>query len=239
MEKLFSVLIGCYGDFARYSLRAVNSLFDTPAVRDLCDIHVGCNACCASTVSVLRNRRSAGEIDTLIESGPNLNKDPMMRLLIGVTQTPFLVWMDDDSWILPQGLNDIQEYIEAHLDLDVAGHVFFYNREPSYQRLAEARPWWQPPVPGSQREKKVHFATGGLFIARTDFLRRHNFPDRNMVKKFDDILLGDLMAIKGARLCDFSRSPVMKSVRISDGHRRGFGEGQDGYVSDQIATSEL
>jgi Glycosyltransferase like family 2 len=240
MAKKFSVLIGCYGDYPQYSIRAVESVFVSGLTKELYDVHVGCNACGQETINFLRSFRDSGNIKTLIECGENLNKDPMMRLLIAVTRTTFLVWMDDDSHLGVGSIEAIDEFIDKHPQMDVAGHVFYIHRHPDYQRLAEARPWWPgfEALSEDQRER-VFFPTGGLFIARTSFLRRHNFPDRNMVKKYDDVLLGDLVVAKGGRLEDFGHDPLINLIKISDGERRGTGEGEDGLVTNDDEAALL
>ena len=52
-----------------------------------------------------------------------------------------------------------------------------------------------------------------------------------MLKRFDDVLLGDLVVLKGGRLEDFGHDGLMKLIRISDGHRRGDGEGEDALIA--------
>jgi hypothetical protein len=129
---------------------------------------------------------------------------------------------------------------EAKENFDVAGHVFYMDRRPDYQPLVESRPWWRGMDHYTERQKKqVFFATGGCWIARTDFLRQHNFPDRGMVKHYDDVLLGDLVYQTGGRLVDFPES-LKRLCKISDGKRRGTGESpQDGVVAGSANTSEM
>ena len=53
-----------------------------------------------------------------------------------------------------------------------------------------------------------------------------------MVKKLDDLLLGDCVSQTRGRLLDFGQTrEIMDRVRISDGKRRGEGEGADGWRS--------
>ena len=108
---------------------------------------------------------------------------------------------------------------------------FFCGRPDEYKGFLKQRPWWrsEEAYPNDDWRKRSWFATGGLWLARTAFLRQHNFPDRGMVKKMDDLLLGDLTAQQGGRLFDFGHHEIMKFVRISDGNRRGSGEGSDGW----------
>jgi hypothetical protein len=91
-----SVLIGCYGDHPEYSLRAVASVLQADC-RERLEIHVGCNACGDATRRRLREWLDSGQIDSLIECRRNINKDPLMRLLVDLACAPYVLWMDDDS----------------------------------------------------------------------------------------------------------------------------------------------
>jgi hypothetical protein len=237
------VLIGCYGDYPDLSLRAVAGVLSEANVKEYCDVHIGANECCEDTLRELRRGIGDGLIDTLIESRRNINKDPMMRLLIGVTETPYLLWMDDDSWLRPGWARAFERFLDEEASrekpLDVAGSICVSNRWDGYADLLHARPWWRSDemIPESQREQ-VAFPVGGLFLARTAFLRRHNFPDRGMVKCLDDMLLGDLVSQAGGRMAPFTPD-IWNFITISDGPRRGFGEGEDGFRYDQDLTTSL
>jgi hypothetical protein len=227
MGTCISVLVGCYGDYPQYSLRAVQSVLRTEGIK----IHVGCNACSTETLGRLREWHDAGSIATLIESRENINKDPMMRLMVERTETEYLMWMDDDSHVLPGWDRTLRGLLQAHAPFDVAGHVFYCYRSDDYKSFLCGRPWWRgaEAYPNDDWRNRVWFATGGLWLARTAFLRHHGFPDRGMVKKQDDLLLGDLIGQQGGKLFDFGHHEIMQFARISDGHRRGVGEGRDGW----------
>ncbi len=242
--KQLSVLIGCYGNYPHLSLRAVGSVLEEAGVKEVCDIHVGANECCHATLSELRRGMDDGLIDTLIESRHNLNKDPMMRLLIEVTETPYLLWMDDDSWLKPGWAPAFERFLEeeeslSEKPLDVAGSVCVMNRWDGYTDIVRARPWWrgEERIPEHQKEQAA-FPQGGLVLARTAFLRAHNFPDRGMVKRLDDALLGDLIHQAGGRMAHFTPD-IWSFITISDGPRRGFGEGEDGFRHDEDITTSL
>ncbi len=225
-----SVLIGCYGDFPDYSLRAVESVLDGCREQEY-ELLVGCNSCCASTIKALRLLADSGKIDALIESRRNLNKDRMMRLLIDLAAHPYVLWIDDDSHVLPGWAELLQEFISRCAPFDCAGHIFYWHKDDEYRAFLRQRPWYLGEnaylkIPDHQQ--RTWFATGGFFLARTEFLRKHDFPDRGMLKRHDDILLGDLISQHNGRLIPFDEK-IMEVVRISDGDRRGIGE--EGYRS--------
>jgi len=52
-----------------------------------------------------------------------------------------------------------------------------------------------------------------------------------MIKREDDVLLGDLICQQNGVLRDFDTDrELMDRIRISDGPRRGVGEGNDGWL---------
>ena len=237
--KLFSVLLGCYGDFPNYSLRAIKSLTSEEDVKTHCDIHVGCNEVSMPTLGELRRLCDEGMVDTLIQSNPNINKDPMMRLLVSVTNTPYVLWLDDDSHMRAGWAAALTKFIEENHPLDVAGWLYESYRWPEYDAFVRQRPWWQGDKHISAgREDKVLFPVGGLFLARTTFLRQHNFPDRGMVKRVDDVLLGDLVDQVKGKMLTFSHG-FGGLISVNDGERRGCGEGDDGWRQNEDSEVQI
>jgi len=190
------------------------------------EIHVGCNACGPTTIVRLREWLDAGQIHSLVESRRNLNKDPLMRLLVDLARAPYVLWMDDDTHLLSGWAPCFLEFLANQAPFDCAGHIFFKHKHAEYRSYLRERPWYV----GEEAYRDPHdhalrtwFAAGGLFLARAEFLRQHNFPDRRMVKRLDDVLLGDLISQHHGRLTGFSRE-IMQHAKISDGQRRGTGE---------------
>ncbi len=67
-----------------------------------------------------------------------------------------------------------------------------------------------------------------LFLARTAFVRRNNFSNKDMVKRQDDLLFVDCIDQYGGRLVDFLGIPeIMNRIKISCGQRRGTGRRRD------------
>jgi len=239
MEAEFDVLIGAFGDCPEYTLRCVQSIIGEPDRPRSFGVHVGCNACGETTITALRSMYDRGLIDALIESRHNLNKDRMMRLLIERVDTRFFLWLDDDSHVKPGWDLEIEKLLKDGPTFDCAGHVFFHHRPPEYKRFLVKRPWWigEEAYPSRDHRKRVWFPTGGLFLGRAAFFRRHNFPDRAMVKRQDDLLLGDMISQTKGTLIDFP-SELMGLITISDGNRRGSGESSDGWLDVHPVTGE-
>ena len=141
--KMLSVLVGCYGSFSPYSIRCLQSIVNHCADRQGFDLHVGLNQCCRETVTAARDLLDAGRLDTLIESNVNLNKDPMMRLLVDRAQTPYVLWIDDDTHVLEGWDKAVLEFIRQRHPFEVAGHVHYSHRSGEYLQFLHKRPWWK------------------------------------------------------------------------------------------------
>ena len=218
----FSILVGVYGDYYHYASRVLSSIVDESEDANRFKTHMALSACSSATIRLIRQAFDEEKIDSLHEMSANVNKDSMMRLLIDCVDTDYFLWLDDDSYLLSGWRNAILDFVCKNHPFDGAGHVHFSNRSKDYLNFLRQRPWFQY----EPRTAEVWFPTGGLFFARTAFVRRNNFPDKGMVKRQDDLLFGDCIDQCGGRLVDFGRIPeIMNRIRISCGQRRGTGEG--------------
>ena len=222
----FTVLVGCYGEFPAYSVRALDSITSGLDLAEHCDVLVGLNACGSATVAQARALADAGVVQGVVESQANRNKDPMMRLLVEMADTPYVLWLDDDThFVSPDWPARFAAYLAGEHPLDVAGIPARWGpwraADPAYADYVANRPWWRSgnAYPDALREW-VPFVPGGLFVARTAFLRQHDFPDRGMTKALDDVLLGELVQQVGGRL-EYLPPELQAAARVSDGHRRG------------------
>jgi len=224
-EFSLTILIACYGDFPEYSIRALHSCAAGIDLKKYCDVHVGLNECCVETLAVARKLKDGGIIDLLVESPRNLNKDPMLRLLLDSVRTPYVLWIDDDNFFSkPSWPEAFSSFVRSEHPFDVSGLAARWgpcrSGDPGYMKFIRSRPWWrgiESQVPKLQRW--IPFVPGGLFIARTDFLRSHDFPDRGMIRAMDDVALGELLQQVGGRLVALPAELV--KIASSDGVRRG------------------
>ncbi|MBC8107856.1 MAG: glycosyltransferase, partial [Anaerolineae bacterium] len=217
----FSISVTCYGDFPGYSVRCVDSIANTPGLLDRCDVHVGCNTVVPRTLAPLRAHFDGGRLTTLVESNRNLNKSPIVRTNLGITRTPYVLVVDDDSHMLPGWLDAMDRFIERNHPFDVAGSIFEIDRDAEFQKMVEPKPWWRGIDAGHPAYRtKVFLATGGMYLARAAFLRQYNYPDRSMIIWREDAMLSDLTNQVGGKLLRFPKY-VMDTVRINDGRRRG------------------
>ncbi|MDB5295369.1 MAG: hypothetical protein JWO31_1352 [Phycisphaerales bacterium] len=223
---LVTKLVGCFGDHSDYSLRCLASVAAGVGLRTHCELLVGLNACCTRTVTAARRLADDGTVDAVVECQRNRNKDPMMRVLLEQVRTPYVLWLDDDShFVDPNWPAVVARVVRDEHPFDVSGRLGWYGprrlADPAYARFVRGRPWWRTDehLPPDLREW-VPFALGGLFVARTAYLRQHDFPDRGMTKAMDDVALGDLVLQQTGRLVPLP-ADVLAMCRIDDGHRRG------------------
>jgi hypothetical protein len=142
-DKLFSVLLICFGDYPQYSCRAIASLSATPGLLESADVFVGCNACGRQTIQAVRQGMDAGQITAAVESSRNLHKSPMLRTLLELVRTPYVLVMDDDSHVHGDWVPLLRRFIQSEEQVDVAGQARFFRRQEKYQKLVEQRPWWR------------------------------------------------------------------------------------------------
>jgi GT2 family glycosyltransferase len=233
-----SVLIGCYGAWPQYSIRAVESVLNHSHRREALDVYVGCNETSPEILAAFRKHLDEERIEALVESRRNINKDPMMRVLLEMCQTEYALWMDDDSHVLPGWDEKIIQYIDRNRPFDAAGDVHFIRkRSPDLAEFLRKRPWYKS---REFEREPIFFPVGGMFLARVDWLRKHQFPDPAMLKKLDDVLLGELIAQQNGILHNFAFDrPLMERLRINDAPRRGTGEGADGWKSAPASNGQV
>src|SRR5262245_51395456 len=87
-----------YGDYFPLASRVIESIRRYCPRADY-DLVVGANTVGEQTLAYLKSLEKAGDIDRLIVSPINLNKNPMMRRMFVGIETEFIWWFDDDSYI--------------------------------------------------------------------------------------------------------------------------------------------
>lgn len=236
--RRFSVLVVCYGDYLDLSRRCINSFLEQRTLGeglDRCfDLLVGANECSEATLAYLRSLYAEGLIDTLVCSRKNLNKDPMMRLLNESTKTDYILCVDDDTHVRTGWDQALLSFLRAQEPFDLAGMVCYALPPLSYWRFTSQRPWYTGRRPDTYL---TWFAVGGCYLVSTALLLGHNYPDKAMVKKHADLLLGELVAEQQGTLVAFP-DELLRYFSISDAPRRGSGEAQSDLRPADPVTGE-
>jgi GT2 family glycosyltransferase len=182
---------------------------------------VGANAVGNSTLSFLKSRERAGDIDDLIVHTKNLNKCPMMRRMFERVGTELIWWFDDDSYILDPAAFDHWRRCAKQAagqtvmwgKVAVCDHpsafapglpdpVGFVRSADWYRGLTP--PFWRPGGRGEfdyagrgTGDGRWFFTLGGCWMIRTRTIRALDWPDRRLNKLGDDVFLGEAIRQHG------------------------------------------
>lgn len=226
----FEVLVCCYGDYYSIAKRCLDSVIDLSSQN--LNIHVGLNECGKNTKNYCRNLLDNNKITTLIDSRINLNKDPMMRKLIDCVDSEYFLWLDDDSYIAEINWDlKVTNYIKNHT-FDISGFPHISNRYAygPYQKFLESKKWYKGIFPHPNDKARCDFPVGGLWIAKTSYIIKHNYPDRTMIKKCDDMLLGDMLHQTGGIF--HTLFGWDSTFKVNTENRRGCGETDSDFIFD-------
>jgi hypothetical protein len=179
------------------------------------EIFVGANAPSQQTDAVIAEYLAAGKIDRVFRSEHNRNKCPAMREMFAEVLTPLIWWFDDDSHI--EALSAFDRWLDAAVDLPLTvgawGHVFYIGGSDYLKTQSRSAPWFK----GLPFIDNWWFPTGGCWMARTEAVHKLGWPHVGLVKRQDDVLLGEALRQNGYSIKDIGPS----GVRISDHDRRG------------------
>jgi len=190
MNNTFEILICAYGDYPELIQRCISSILEHGSLNS--KIHVGLNDGSTRTKQYLRNLLDENKICTLVESNINLHKDHMMRILTDLVDSPYLIWFDDDSYVNEKDwdVQLVKQIFETQTDVLGFPHVVGYNAQ--YLEFLKTRSWYSNKI--REPDPNVcHFPVGGVWVTKCEYLRKHNYPDRKMIKWSGDMLVGDLL----------------------------------------------
>ena len=246
-----TICVLTYGDYPELVRRCVESI-RTHVARERYRLVVGGNAVSPESESYLHSLESERCIDRLVLSPRNLNKCPMMRMMLEGIDTEYIWWFDDDIFIedsmaLDNHLNAARESGPSHVmwgklmyvdwqpdDSGAPGIARQFVRTASWYR-GLTPPGWEPGGKGemnfggeSKGDGRWFFIAGGCWLIRTSTVRALNWPDPRLVKNFDDIYLGEAIRQQGWRIGNIDNS----GVTMNEVPRRG----DAGLISEEVAS---
>lgn len=196
-----------YGGYPHLARQVIESI-RTHCERASYHLVVGANAVCDETRGYLETLAREGAIDRLILSHENITKLPMMRRMLDDVATEFFWWFDDDSFVtspdaLPDRLRIAHSAPATHV---MWGHKFFFSHEHDFScgtdvsGYVRRAPWYrglEPPSSNGGGDGRWFFVTGGCWVIRTEALHTIGWPDLGLVKRHDDVMLGEAIRQQG------------------------------------------
>ncbi len=243
--KRFTICCLFYGNHPELAERLLRSL-DRPGWSDDIDIRIGLNDVSDGTRRLIHNFASRIPIIDIYAGNPPYHKYPLMRQMVHdqpecthrsrpEIETPYTMWFDDDSWVLPSArtssnslgesswLNLVAQKLQTH---EMIGAPYVQHLRGMQHQFIEDQPWYNGrPV---RHRQKVSFITGGWFTIKTGILMQHDWPPVGFEHNGGDVMLGELCRQHGYRLGKFTIGLAINaefpSRKCSSAKRRGFSQ---------------
>jgi hypothetical protein len=161
----------------------------------------------------------------VIESKINIHKYPMMRKMFERVGTPWVVWFDDDSYVITPGwlTKLFQLAVRLKQPIGVFGKKYSFDLHEGQLEWIQDAPWFtgQPPlIAFDSRRLIASFITGGFQLIRTAVIRKLDWPDPRLDHNGGDVMFGEACRQNGI-LC-WDTLPEQYGIVISGAERRGF-----------------
>ena len=199
MAPKVTICVLTYGDYFPLARRVIESI-RRHCPRAEYNLVVGANTVGAPTLIYLKALEKTGDIDRLVVSSVNLNKNPMMRRMFAGIETEFTWWFDDDSYVLDSdAFSEWLRAAEASSPNTVMwGQMACCSGETGFTDLPNAvefvrsSSWYRGLPPPSWRlggkgefnfrdcgcgDGRWQFLVGGCFMIRTAAIWATDWPD--------------------------------------------------------------
>jgi GT2 family glycosyltransferase len=219
-----TICVLAYGANVRIAERFLASLYSCTDPR-LFYLRAGLNAVEPASRKLFRKYASQFGNVTLFESRHNIFKSPMMHRMFydPPLATTWTIWCDDDThffrrdWLPRLGLN-----MELSPKISMWGRPYaLWSSDATVVDWIKKASWYQGKRcirardPHGKMAVKFRFAPGAFWAARTEVLRRLNWPDRRLIHANEDFLLGEALRQNNLLLGRFDYG-----VKINDAPRR-------------------
>lgn len=203
---MFSVCMLFYGDYPELARRLLESLRVHNYVQDF---RIGLNAIGPETRDLVYTwgRGKSRQTPTRIyeaENFANLGKYPLMRAMLrDQPLAPRTMWFDDDSYLDPTcGLEWWDQAVQVSDDAVQVGAVHSIRQRHHQHTVICQQPWYTGLPVGAKH--LYTFATGGWWIAQSEFLLKWDYPFPALHHNGGDSILGELIRQQRQRLVRFS-----------------------------------
>lgn len=222
-ESEFTICALMFGDYPQLAERLLGSLC-TGVWDSRGELRVGANQVSSATMKVILNYVHEDQVH-IGEKG--VLKYPMMRrLLYCEPLARYTMWFDDDSWIDPQAPSGWFNSVRASLQsYDMVGAPYRMRLRGNQHLWIQDQPWYTGKIVHAR--DSIAFITGGWWAIKSDILKDHDWPTRELQHNGGDILLGALCRQQGYRLGRFTsgvRINANDTGKCSTASRRGFSQ---------------
>jgi len=235
-----TVCVLCYGPHTDLAKRCLSSILGT-IPKERLDLRVATNQAAQSTIDYLKTL----PIDKLYINSENRHKYPVMREMFWDQSKPietnYLVWFDDDTWIVkPQWIDDLCTTIVGNhpYNFRMFGNIMYHDlaiyakgggRPDAWFRTA---PWYKGRnfrAKSSQQEtpngSMIDFAVGWCWALSVEAMRTANMPDPRLGHNGGDITLGEQIHQAGFAIKQWNRGKSLVACPSREqGGRRGYSE---------------
>jgi hypothetical protein len=163
------------------------------ALGQYADIRIGLNAVGAETRKLVSGVVEKFPNTVVIDCPENINKHPMMRRLFDARPigAPLTMWFDDDSCLVPgtnvhEWLARVQKQLGTYALIGSVYHQGYLGGQVDW---IKAQDWYS----GLEPARCLQFVAGGWWCARTDALRRLNWPSAGIKNRGGDMMLSEAM----------------------------------------------
>lgn len=201
----FSVCALFYGDYPHLACRLLDSLRQHEHVQDF---RFGLNQIGATTRDYLNSwalQQFHQQPVYFYESanGANLGKYPLMRQML--RDRPLakrVMWFDDDSYVdAAAGIDWWRRAVEISRNKTQVGAIHFIMQRAKQHEVIVNQPWFtKKPI---NHRHRFEFATGGWWIADSEFLLKWDYPFPALHHNGGDSILGELIRQQSGQLAKF------------------------------------
>lgn len=230
-----TILCLLYGDYPYLARRCLTPLGELH--NKGYEVRIGCNEVSPETTSIVETLFPKSDRLTVLTCTPQVYKYPMMDLLLKVKPitTEYVMWFDDDSYILDKDRLLWMQEAEARMQFtgaDVMGAVYFLPVLPGQSDWRRLQCGWytDKKIPGRAR---TMFPTGGWWVIKSSVLEKYEWPHPMLKHNGGDVLLGELIDHQKLKLINYRKGVAINADddgKESGAKRRGYTERPIGTI---------
>lgn len=235
-----TVCVLCYGPHPDLAKRCLSSVLGT-IPRERLDLRVATNQVPQVTIEYLKTL----PINKLYVNSENRHKYPVMREMFWDAAKPietnYLVWFDDDTWIVkPQWIDDLCQTIVGNhpYNYRMFGTLMHHDLKMYTKNGHQPDLWFKAGnwhkgknlrARGSQQETPngsvIDFAVGWCWALNVEAMRAANIPDPRLGHNGGDITIGEQIHQAGFLIKNWNRGKSLVACPTREqGGRRGYSE---------------